>query len=128
MLRRHLEANGAVPEQCGFRLIAVGPVEKEARGRSRREHDRRRDMVAAMEKALADLLTSSGLNVMNSVKCRKPLDEARFAEVRAAFDGALPQLAATGPAIEESARSLSPRGAGSGAERQGNRQGTRKLK
>jgi hypothetical protein len=128
MLRGYLRQNGVVPEQRVFRLIAVGPIEKEAKGRSRREHARRRDVVAAMEKALADLLTSWGFNVMNSVKCRKPLDEARFAEVRAAFAGALPQLAAAGPVIEEAPRAPSPRGAGSGTWRQGNRQDPRKLK
>lgn len=128
MLRRHLVKNRVVPESCFFRLIAVGPIEKEPKSHSRREYDRRRDVVAAMEKALADLLTSWGFNVMNSVKCRKPLDEARFAEVRAAFAGALPQLAAAGPVIEEAPRAPSPRGAGSGTWRQGNRQDPRKLK
>jgi hypothetical protein len=62
-----------------------------------------------MEKALAELLTSLGLNVMNSVKSRKPLDEVRFAQVRAAFAGAFPQLAAAGPAIKESPRAASPK-------------------
>ena len=128
MLRRHLVKNRVVPESCFFRLIAVGPIEREPKSHSRREYDRRRDVVAAMEKALADLLTSWGFNVMNSVKCRKPLDEARFAEVRAAFAGALPQLAAAGPVIEEAPRAPSPRGAGSGTWRQGNRQDPRKLK
>jgi hypothetical protein len=74
-----------------------------------------------MEKALAELLASSGLNVMNPVKSRKPLDEARFAQVRAAFAGALPQLAAPGPVIEESPRGPCPRVAGSEAGRRGNR-------
>ncbi len=73
-------------------------------------------------------LTSSGLNVMNSVKCRKPLDEARFAEVRAAFAGARPRLAAAGPMIAESPRAANSKGGGSGVGRRGNRQGPRKLK
>jgi hypothetical protein len=37
---------------------------------------------------------SSGLTVMNRVVSRKPLDEARFAQVRTAFEKAFPQLAA----------------------------------
>lgn len=53
-----------------------------------------RDMVAAMEKALAELLGSAGLRVMNRVVSRKPLDEARFAQVRVAFAKAFPQIAA----------------------------------
>ena len=94
MLRRHLAQHGAVPESCAFRLIALGPIEQEARAPGRREHDERRDAVAAMEKALAELLASAGLKVMNRVVSRKPLDEARLAQVRAAFAGAFPQLAA----------------------------------
>jgi hypothetical protein len=38
---------------------------------------------------------------MNRVVSRKPLDEARFAQVRAAFARAFPQLAAATPAIDE---------------------------
>jgi len=101
MLRRHLMHHGAVPESCAFRLIALGPIEQEPRMPGRREHDQRRDLVAAMEKALAELLASSGLEVMNRVVSRKPLDEARFAQVRAAFARALPQLAAGTPASDE---------------------------
>ena len=92
MLRRHLMEHGAVPESCAFRLIALGPIEQEATTPGRREHDQRRDLVAAMEKALADLLASSGLKVMNRVVSRKPLDEARFAHVITAFARAFPQL------------------------------------
>jgi len=101
MLRRHLMQHGAVPESCAFRMIALGPIKHEARTPGRREHDQRRDLVAAMEKALAELLALSGLKVMNRVVSRKPLDEARFAQVRAAFAKAFPQLAASTPVIEE---------------------------
>lgn len=94
MLRRHLIQHGAVPESCAFRLIALGPIEQEARTPGRREHDERRDLVAAMERALADLLALSGLKVMNRVASRKPLDEARFAQVRGAFARVFPQIAA----------------------------------
>lgn len=99
MLRRHLTQHGAVPESSAFRLIALGPIEQEARAPGRREHDERRDLVAAMEKALAELLASSGLRVMNRVVSRKALDEARFAQVRAAFARAFPQLAAAATVI-----------------------------
>lgn len=102
MLRRHLTLHGAVSESCGFRLIALGPIEQEATAPGRREHDERRDVVAAMEKALAELLASSGLEVMNHVVSRKPLDEARFAQVRAAFARAFPWLAAATPASDAS--------------------------
>lgn len=93
-----LEENKSVR---AFRLIALGPIEQEARTPGRREHDQRLDVVAAMEKALAELLASSWLKVMNRVVSRKPLDEARFAQVRAAFAKAFPQLAAATPVIDE---------------------------
>lgn len=97
MMRRHLTRRGAVSESCAFRLSALGPIEQEARTPGRQEHDQRRDLVAAMEKALAELLAASGLEVMNRVVSHKSLDEARFAQVRAAFVRAFPQLtAATG--------------------------------
>jgi len=102
MLRRHLIQHGAVPESCAFRLIALGPIELEARAPGRREHDQRRDLVAAMEKALAELLASSGLTVMNRVACRKPLDVERFAHVRVAFSTAFPQLATDSPMVNGS--------------------------
>ena len=94
MLRRHLLQHGVEPESCAFRLVALGPLEKEANTRGRRQHDQRRDLVAAMEKALAELLASSGLRVMNRVVSRKPLDAVRFAQVRAAFARVFPRLAA----------------------------------
>lgn len=100
MLRRHLREHDAEPESCGFRLVALGPLEEEARTPGRSEHDQRRDLLAAMEKALAELLASSGLEVINRVASRKPLDEARFAEVRAAFAKAFPELAAAEPVID----------------------------
>ena len=87
----------------------------------------RRDGVAAMEKALAELLASSGLNVMNSVKSHKPLDEARFAQVRAAFARALPQLAPAGVAATKSDRGPALR-SGPNAERLGGSRSRRKLK
>lgn len=93
MLRKHLIENNAAPELCTFRLVAVGPIKEESNADSRHEHDERRDVVAAMEKALAELMVAAGYKVMNEVKCRKPLDAARFAEVRAVFKQAFPDLA-----------------------------------
>ena len=47
MRRRHLMQHGAVPESCAYRLIALGPIQQEARTPGRREHDQRCDLVAA---------------------------------------------------------------------------------
>ncbi len=88
MLRKHLLENKADPELCSFRLVAVGPVEKE----SCEDHNARRDVVAAMEKALADVMEAAGCKPMNKVNCRKPLDEDRFAEIRDSFTRAFPPL------------------------------------
>lgn len=83
MLRRHLLMRRVRPERCAFRLVAHGPILPEAKNEA--THRRRRDIVAAMEKALAEAMTASGYSVMNGVKSRKPLDGRRFAKVRAAF-------------------------------------------
>ena len=128
MLRRHLEGNDADPESCVFRLIALGPIEQEARAPGRRAHDERRDVVAAMEKALADLLALAGLKVMNTVKSRKPLDKARFAQVRAAFARALPQLAPASVAATKSGRGPAVLRTGSDAEHLGGSRSGRKVK
>jgi hypothetical protein len=94
MLRRHLLKLGFEPEQCSFRLVALGPLAPESKGQARLEHDRRRDAVAAMEKALAQAMTAAGYEVMNKVDSRKALDAERFGEVRAGFAKAFPMLAA----------------------------------
>jgi hypothetical protein len=70
MLRNHLEARGVVPEECRFRLVAHGPVLAEADDRA--THNARRDAAA-------------GYNVLNTVRCLKPLDGDLYAGVRAAF-------------------------------------------
>jgi hypothetical protein len=92
MLRRHLGDHGVQPEDCSFRLVALGPLEAESTGTTRVEHDERRDLLAAMEKALADALTAAGCLVMNRVVSRKHLDGVRFEQVRKVFAGAFPQL------------------------------------
>ena len=83
MLRRHLEGKNINPETCSFRLIAHGPILKEAKTKDK--HLKRRDSIAAMEKALADEMATAGYNVINTVNCRMKLDVTKFASVRAAF-------------------------------------------
>lgn len=94
MLRRHLALRDVEPEDCAFRLVALGPLEEESIAEGRHEHDGRRDLVAAMERALAETMVAAGCLVMNTVPSRKTLDAARFADVRAAFASAFPVLAA----------------------------------
>ena len=83
VLRRHLEGKNIDPETYSFRLIAHGPILEEAK--SQDEHRKRRDSIAAMEKALADEMAATGYNVINTVSSLKKLNVAKFASVRAAF-------------------------------------------
>lgn len=51
-----------------------------------------RDIVGAMEKALAEALAAAGYDVLNTVKWKPPLDAGLWAPVRAAFAEAFPRL------------------------------------
>lgn len=83
VLRRRLRVRGIEPESCTFRLVAYGPILKEAS--SREKHRKSRDNIAAVEKALADAMTAAGYNVINEVNCRIALNAEMFAGVRDAF-------------------------------------------
>lgn len=90
-LRKHLRSKGIEPEGCrSFHLIAHGPLYPQAQDME--AHKGPRDIVAAMEKALADELKAAGYEVLNTVNCRKPLDEALFVSVRSAFATHFPAL------------------------------------
>jgi hypothetical protein len=95
MLRKHLERHDVQPETCSFRIIAHGPILPQAVG-GMDAHTGPRDVIAAMEKQLAEDLAAAGYEVMNDVKCRKPLDEAAYSEVRRAFAVELPELQSAG--------------------------------
>lgn len=56
------------------------------------EHGALCDIMSGLEKALADTMTAAGYEVINTVHCRKPLDEVLFARVRAAFAAHFPAL------------------------------------
>lgn len=92
MLRKHLVRYQLEPEVCSFRLIALGPLEQESKEVGRAEHDERRDVVAAMEMALAAAMQDVGYRVMNKVRSRKTLDERRFNDVLTAFAEKFPAL------------------------------------
>jgi hypothetical protein len=90
VLRRRLSRAGIVPDACEFHLVAHGPILPEAE--SKEEHARSRDVVAALEKALAEAMAAAGYRVPNDVACRKPLDSELFDAVRAAFRPHYPRL------------------------------------
>lgn len=94
MLRNHLGKREVDPRLCSFRLIAHGPILAEAVGME--AHKESRDVIAAMECRLAEDLADVGYEVMNRVTCRKPLDEEKYAEVRAALAAELPLFEAPG--------------------------------
>jgi hypothetical protein len=83
VLRRRLKTAGVDPSTCTFKLFAHGPIMEESVTHD--SHRTSRDHVAAMEKALADAMLAASYNVINEVPCRKQLDGAAFAIVRAAF-------------------------------------------
>lgn len=104
-LRQHLDRRGLPLEACVFHLVSHGPLYDEvarADGATRAalmtEHKPLRDIVGAMEKALADDLSAAGYAVVNTVHCKWPLDAALWAPVRAAFAEHFPAL---GPDAEK---------------------------
>jgi hypothetical protein len=92
MLRKYLGHHQLEPEACAFRLVALGPLEQESEEVGRAEHDKRRDIVAALEKALAGAMRDAGYRVMNKVSSLKALDRERFNDVLVAFAEKFPAL------------------------------------
>jgi hypothetical protein len=90
MLRNHLKNRDLLAEKCHFRLIAHGPILNQAANRE--EHIASRDIIAGLEKALGEALIKSGYDVLNTVKCRKPLNKTLWDEVRGAFAQHFPAL------------------------------------
>jgi hypothetical protein len=99
-LRARLAARGIAAEDCGtFELVAHGPVYPEvdkAAGLDRAslmaKHTPIRNLVGAMEKALADELLEAGYTVINKVNWRHQHDTAVWRVVREAFCSHFPKL------------------------------------
>jgi len=103
VLRRRLMKLGVAPETCDFRLVTCGPIFPQAD--SVEGHRGPRDVVAAMEKALAEAMVAAGYHVINEVGCTKPLDRELFGTVRTA-------LAQHFPCLNDGPKSI---GAGTGS-------------
>lgn len=97
VLRRRLEGIGIDPAKCIFRLVAHGPILEEAT--TRELHRERRDTVAGFEKALAKAMTEAGYKVMNTVNCRKMLDEEQFDQILNTFAVEFPKIHGKGENI-----------------------------
>ena len=96
MVRKHLEKRNTQPEECtSIELIAYGPLFPEAL--DWRQHESRRDIVAALEKVLADTLAFGGYDVLNQVRSKHPVDVVLWAAVRQAFAAHFPHLAEVSP-------------------------------
>jgi hypothetical protein len=93
MLRTHLEKRGIDPSKCTFRIVAHGPILGEARNLE--AHRQRRDVIAAMEKQLADDLDFAGYDVMNKVHSRSQLDRRMYFGIRSAVAVEFPRLTRT---------------------------------
>lgn len=99
-LRKQLAKRGVDPEECGaFHLISHGPIYPEiekTEGADRKvlmeRHTPLRNLVGAMEKALAEELAAAGYDVMNEVKWSHPHDEAVWTAAREAFAEHFPKL------------------------------------
>ncbi|MGO4524953.1 hypothetical protein AB4097_08820 [Microvirga sp. 2MCAF35] len=99
-LRQHLRKEGLEPEDCtAFHLVAHGPIYPEVehapgldRAALMEKHLPLRDLVGAMEKALAEELKQAGYRVLNTVKWKHPHDPVIWETVRAAFEAHFPKL------------------------------------
>lgn len=90
-LRSHLERRGIEPERCReYDLIAHGPLFSEQQCMD--THRGPRDIVAGLEKRLADVLHASGYDVLNTVNCRKPVDEALWKSIELSFVEYFPKI------------------------------------
>ena len=92
MLRRKLEARDLDVAECSYRFIARGPFFDEAPDKDMDLHKPPRDVIGALEKALAEALIAVGYELLNTVNWNAPLDEELFAAVREAFGAELPRL------------------------------------
>jgi hypothetical protein len=80
-----------IAEECQtFRLFACGPIFSESKSEAKHRHSR--DVVAALEKALADAMHQAGYEMLNEVKSRKPLDPELWRDVADTFRKHFPNL------------------------------------
>lgn len=90
-LRKHLIARNVEPEACGtYELVTHGPIFPEQADMA--THIGPRNIVAALEKCLADSLRTAGYDVLNTVNCKAPLDESLWTQVRDSFVEYFPNL------------------------------------
>ena len=89
-LRRHLESHHLDLETCAFQLVAHGPIYPEQADMEK--HLPIRNLVGAMEKALADELRAADYNVLNDVKWKHPLASNTWQLIRQEFLSEFPMM------------------------------------
>lgn len=87
-LQRHLEKHKLRQEDCSFRFHALGPI----LANSKLSHSEKCDVLAALEKALADSMRAADYEVLNKVNCRMPLNNELWEQLRVRFARAFPKL------------------------------------
>ncbi len=101
-LRTHLKKQGFEPEDCAaFQFICHGPIHDEVDRTTGLDktalfaaHMPLRNLVGALEKALADALKEAGYTVFNSVKWKHNYDALVWAKTVDAFANHFPKLKA----------------------------------
>jgi len=86
-LLRRLRAQGLCPEECEYRMAAVGPIYPEQQDFA--AHKPFRDIVATLEHEIADTLRKRGLIVLGEHHRGSALDEKLFGQVLGEIDNAL---------------------------------------
>jgi hypothetical protein len=99
-LRKHLKKQGFEPEDCAaFHLVSYGPLHNEVdhtsglnRAALMLAHTPLRNLVGALEKALADALREAGYAVLNTVKWNHPYQVEAWVATVDAFAEHFPKL------------------------------------
>jgi hypothetical protein len=93
-LRRHLKLREIEAEHCkSFQMTCFGPLFEQQANMD--AHRGPRDIVAALEKKLADMLRAAGYDVLNTVSCRIPVNDELWTKVKNAFASGYPRLLET---------------------------------
>ena len=91
---RHLKKAKVGPDKCaGIDMIACGPLLCEVKDKkNKKEHYRRRDIIAALVKKLAEALKQANYDVLNEVHSNAGLDVELWIKVQKSFAEHFPKL------------------------------------
>jgi hypothetical protein len=98
-LRTTLDQHKIEATECDFRLVAYGPILKQAATFD--EHTKSREIIGGLESKLINELRASGYTVFNTLNRRKPLENELWPAIRKAFESTFPNLKVTGKEANE---------------------------